>query len=124
MDTLQPLLDPHTAQHLQNMTEQVYLEDSLLQYILDLVAATRHHEEIELALSPRASLGMVRAAKAMAMLRGRDYVLPDDIKQLIKPVFAHRLKLKATERYKGRQNKKLLELLTDQLPLPVLTSNG
>ncbi len=123
METLQPLLDPHTAQHLQNMTEQVYLEDSLLQYILDLVTATRHHADVELALSPRASLGMVRAAKAMAMLRGRDYILPDDIKLLIKPVFAHRLRLKATERYKGHQNNELLELLTAQLPLPVLKSN-
>jgi MoxR-like ATPase len=95
------------------------LDESLIQYILDYVEASRTHEEIELALSPRASLAMVRAAKAMALINGRDYVLPDDIKSLCVPVFAHRLILKQTEKYKGKDPETLLRSLMDRIPVRI-----
>ena len=120
VQSLEPVLDPCLAVQLQEMTQYVYLEDSLLQYILDLVEATRRDEAVELALSPRASLSMVRAARALAMLQGREYVLPDDLKRLAVPVFAHRLKLKKTELYKGRRADDFLEQLLEKLPLSVL----
>lgn len=120
LQSFKPVLNPTLAVQLQEMVEHVYLEDSLLQYILDLVEATRRDETVGLALSPRASISMVRAAKAMAMLLGRNYVLPDDLKRLAVPVFAHRLKLKKTELYKGRQAEDFLKQLLEKLPLSVL----
>lgn len=120
LHSLEPVLDPASAVQLQGMTQHVYLEDSLLHYILDLVEATRRDETVELALSPRASICMVRAAKAMAMLMGREYVLPDDLKRLVVPIFAHRLKLKKSELYKGQRPEEYLERLMEKTPLSVL----
>lgn len=117
VESLPAVLDSSEVLQLQDITQHVHLDDSLVQYILDIVAATRNHEAVELALSPRASLSMVRAAKAQALLNGRDYVLPDDIKQLTNPVFAHRLKLKKAEQYKGRQVEYFLSDLIETIPV-------
>jgi MoxR-like ATPase len=95
------------------------MEDSLKQYILDIVDQTRKHDSIELALSPRASIAMVRTAKAMALIQKRDYVIPDDIKSLCVPVFSHRLKLKKQENYKGQQAEDLLKQLIERIHLPI-----
>lgn len=117
VDSLPPVLNPQQVVFLQGITQQVYVDDSLIQYILDFVEATRNHDSIELALSTRASLSMTRAAKALALINNRDYVLPDDIKKLCVPVFAHRLKLKSSERYKGWQAESLLGQLLEKIPL-------
>ncbi len=117
VEALEPVLSREQVLQLQEIVRQVHLEDSLAQYILDFVEATRRSEAVELALSPRASIGMVKAARALAILKGRDYVLPDDIKQLCLPVFAHRLKLKQAEKYKGRRAEEFLERLLATLPI-------
>lgn len=117
LESLEPVLSPEQALKIQELTQYVYLDDSLVQYILDMVELTRRHETFELALSPRASLSMVRAAKALALLKGREYVLPDDIKALCVPVFAHRLKVQKTEKYKGWQTEDLLKQLLETIPL-------
>jgi MoxR-like ATPase len=116
---LEPVLTPEQTLFLREMPQRVHLDESLIQYILDYVEASRAHEEIELALSPRASLAMVRAAKAMALINGRDYVLPDDIKSLCVPVFAHRLILKQAEKYKGKDPETLLLSLMDRIPVRI-----
>lgn len=72
---------------------EVYVEDSVKEYILDLVAATRAHPEVEHGGSPRASLAFLNTAKARAAINGRDYVIPDDVKVLAEPVLVHRLVL-------------------------------
>ena len=71
------------------------MADKLLDYVLTLVDATRSHELLHIGVSPRGALALKRAAQALALLRGRDYVIPDDIKRLAGPVFAHRLVGKA-----------------------------
>jgi MoxR-like ATPase len=119
LDLMEPVLDPDRALKVLEMTQHVYMEDSLVQYILDFVDMTRRHDAVELALSPRASISMVRAAKAWALLKGRDYCLPDDIKMLCIPVFAHRIKLKKTENYKGRQIEDFVKQLLDKIPVPL-----
>ncbi|SFH40962.1 MoxR-like ATPase [Desulfotomaculum arcticum] len=115
--SLEPVLSLDQVLMVQELTQQVYLEETLVQYILDLVEITRQSETVELALSPRASISMVKAARAMALVKGRDYVLPDDIKLLCIPVFAHRLKLKKAEKYKGAQVEDFLKQLLDKIPL-------
>lgn len=111
------VLTPDQAAMLQEAIQSVHLDQALIKYILDYIEITRMQEEIELPLSPRASLAMVRAVKARAALQGRDYVLPDDVKALAVPVFAHRLKLKKTEKYKGRQVEDYVRELTIKIPL-------
>ncbi|HZK18166.1 MAG TPA: MoxR family ATPase [Clostridia bacterium] len=119
MESLEPVLDLKQVLQVRDMTEHVHLEESLLQYILDIVEATRNHESVELALSPRASLSMARAARAFALLRGRDFVLPDDIKLLSGPVFAHRIKLRKSEKYKGQNAEDMVNKIRGGLPLPL-----
>jgi len=117
LQSLEPVLVSSQVLWLQDMVRHIYLDDSLLDYILDFVEATRRHELLELALSPRSSLNMVRAAKALALQKGRDYVLPDDIKFLCLPLFSHRLKLKKSEDYKERKVEDLLRKLLEEIPL-------
>lgn len=117
LEDLAPVLTPEQAALAQERTAQIHLDQSLVQYILDYIEATRSNEEVELALSPRSSLAMVRAVKALALLKGRDYVLPDDVKDLCVPVFAHRLKLKKTEKYKGRTPEDYIRQLMEKIPL-------
>ena len=116
---LEAVLKPDQMLSVQDMVRHVHLDHSLVQYILDYIEASRHHDEVALALSPRSSLAMVRAAKALALVKGRDFVLPDDIKALCVPVFAHRLMLKKTERYKGRHPEDFIRTLMEEIPLNV-----
>lgn len=117
LESLKEVLNPDQVLSIQEMTQHVHLEETLVQYILDFVEITRRHEAVELALSPRASISMVRAAKAMALLKGRDYVLPDDIKLLCIPVFAHRIKLKKSENYKGLRVEDFLKQVLEKMPV-------
>ena len=76
---------------LQDATDAVRMEDALLEYVLSIAETTRGLEELAIGLSPRGSLALAQAARASAMLAGRDYVVPDDVKQLAPGVCAHRL---------------------------------
>ena len=91
VDKLGPVLEAERVVELQLQTRSIRVEETLADYILDLVAATRVHSEVALGASPRAALQLYRAAQAAALLAGRHYVIPDDVKQLAAPVLAHRL---------------------------------
>jgi MoxR-like ATPase len=88
---------------MQQAVERVRVDDSLLDYALDIIARTRQTERLVLGVSPRGSLMLQRAAQARAFVEGRDFCLPDDFKQLIVPVFAHRVVVNA--RYATAQKK-------------------
>ncbi|NLB88337.1 MAG: MoxR family ATPase [Syntrophomonadaceae bacterium] len=103
----------------QEMCLNVKVKNDLQNYIVKLVRATREHESILLGASPRAALGMKRAVQALAMLRGRDYVIPDDIKELCKPVLAHRLVLKREERLRGVSVDEVLMDILNSTAVPV-----
>jgi MoxR-like ATPase len=85
------VLEPGTILRLQELADQVHVADDLLDYVLGLAQFTRTHRRVALGASPRASLQLTNAAKARALLAGRDYVLPDDVKHLAPYVFAHRV---------------------------------
>jgi MoxR-like ATPase len=76
---------------LQEHVPKVAVDDALVDYMLSVVDRTRNHEALALGVSPRGAQALFRASQALALLEGRDYVLPDDIKRLIIPVFAHRV---------------------------------
>jgi len=91
VDHLDAVLSPTDILSLQNHVRHVRVEETVSDYLLDLIHATREHPEIQLGASTRAALGLYRAAQALAVVNERDYVVPDDIKNLAEPVLAHRL---------------------------------
>jgi MoxR-like ATPase len=109
---------PEEITKLQQARRRIRVSEPIRQYIAAIVRATRDHEAIRYGASPRGSLGMMRAGQALAALRGRDYILPDDIKYLVRPVIAHRLIFRETERLRGEDSDRFLEELIESVPVP------
>ncbi|MFZ7102730.1 MAG: AAA family ATPase [Peptococcaceae bacterium] len=116
---LKPVISIGEILDWQQLRGQVKNHPSISEYIVELVRKTRSHEAVSLGASPRASLALFKAAQALAMVRGRDYVIPDDIKRLVKPVLAHRLVLKRDYRLKGITEDHVLEELMMDVPIPL-----
>jgi MoxR-like ATPase len=91
LDQLEPVLSPQEVIELQQQAAQVKVEQSLLEYVMDIVQATRTSEQMHTGISPRGALALMQAAQAQALVENRDFVTPDDIKQLVVPVCAHRV---------------------------------
>jgi MoxR-like ATPase len=91
LEALRPVMSGDDVAELQRAAQSVAVDDALVDYLMRIVAATRDSETLDLGVSPRGTLALFRAAQALALTEGRDYCLPDDIKRLILPVFAHRL---------------------------------
>jgi MoxR-like ATPase len=91
LETVRPAMSGEEVVELQRAVNSVSVDDALVDYLMRVVAATRDSETLDLGVSPRGTLALFRAAQALALTEGRDYCLPDDIKRLILPVFAHRL---------------------------------
>jgi MoxR-like ATPase len=95
VDTLEPVLSPDEVVALQQAVRQVRVDDRLAEYLLSILERTRTTPEVSLGASTRAGLGLYRAAQAWAVLHGRSYVIPDDVKRLTLPVLAHRLLMRS-----------------------------
>jgi MoxR-like ATPase len=91
LEVLRPVLTGEDVVELQRAVHAVSVDDALVDYLMRIVTATRESETLDLGVSPRGTLALFRAAQALALTEGRDYCLPDDVKRLILPVFAHRL---------------------------------
>jgi MoxR-like ATPase len=103
---------------------RVYLHPAVEDYLLDLVRASRNDPDIELGVSPRGTLALYRASQAFAAIRGRDYVIPDDIKHLAAPVLAHRLALRSDARLHQRTTNDVLTKMIEQTTVPAEESWG
>ena len=121
LKNLAPAATPEQITELQNARKKIRVSLPVKEYIADIVNATRNHNALRYGASPRGSLGLMRSGQALAALRRRDFVLPDDIKHLVGPVLAHRLILTDEERLRGRTPEPLLEELLDQIPVPAPT---
>jgi MoxR-like ATPase len=97
----------------------VRVEDSLRGYIVRIARATRRHPEIELGASPRATLALYSAAQALAAIAGRDYILPDDVKQMAPHVLTHRLIIAPQAQLRGRRPEEVVAGIVDETPVPV-----
>jgi MoxR-like ATPase len=113
VDRLQPVLTPDDVQALQHAVRQVRFDDRLQDYLLDIVDATRASPQVQIGASTRAGLGLYRSAQARALLDGRDYVIPDDIKGLAAPVLGHRLLMKSLRT--GNRRDSAEEFIADEL---------
>lgn len=121
-DPLQELRPVATSEQICEMRQArkgICISEPVRDYITSIVGATREDKRLRLGASPRGSLGLMRACQARAALRGRDFVLPDDIKHLAVPVLAHRLVLKEEERLRGVTRVMVVETLLDRIPVPV-----
>jgi MoxR-like ATPase len=116
---ISPVADAPTVAKMIDNAKLVHVADSLKNYIVDLVRATREHADLALGASPRAALSMLRAARAAAAASGRDYVVPDDIKQLISPVLAHRLIPSPEAQMIGRTAADVLDDIVEFVPIPI-----
>ncbi len=94
MEELSPVCDKSALLSLQNAVKDVYIHPQLMEYIADIVKATRENKSVSIGVSPRGTLAMLSAARSYAIVKGRDYVVPEDIKALCIPVLAHRIILK------------------------------
>ena len=92
---VRPVLSSDELLQLEEQVSRVSVDDSLADYMLAIVEKTRNHESLSLGVSPRGAQALYRATQALALLEGRDYVIPDDIKRLVIPVFAHRIAINA-----------------------------
>lgn len=105
---------------LQKLCKNIYLAPKLTNYIVNLVAKSREHSELELGASPRASIALLKISQAWALLNGRDYVLPDDIKALAQPVMAHRLLIKARSKLRGVNKGRIIKQIINEIEVPLV----
>lgn len=119
VDALEPVLSPDEVVALQQAARRVRVEESVGGYVLDIVAATRRCAELHVGASTRGALALCRAAQAAALLAGRDYAVPDDVKELAVPVLAHRVITKGYLHGGQREAvEALIERLVEEAPVP------
>jgi MoxR-like ATPase len=119
LDTLAPVIDAAGLTRMSAALPSVRCEPSVRAYITKVARATREHSAVELGASPRATLALFRASRALAALRGRDYIMPDDVKHLAVPVLSHRIMLSSQSRLRGRDAESLVRELLEEIPVPV-----
>jgi len=116
--TVSQVVDAHDLLAMRESVEQVSVHDDVLHYVVSLAAATRHHPQVAVGASPRAELDLVQLARARALLLGRDYVIPEDIKALATPAVAHRITLRPEMWVRKIQGSDIVEELLRRLPVP------
>jgi len=115
---LTPVIGPNDLAALRDQVNAVVIEDKIFDYIYSIVSATRGSRQVQVGASPRASLALVAASKAMAALRGRDFVIPDDVKTLAIPILRHRVLLRPEAEVEGIGVETVLRSLIDAQPVP------
>ena len=120
---LSPVLQAEQLVEMQQAVPLVRVEPSVLDYLTNVVRATREHAGLELGASPRATLGMHRAAQAFAAQRGRDYVVPDDVKYLAPWVLGHRLILTAQSRLRGQAAESIISEVLAEIAVPIFVDS-
>jgi len=118
LDMVKPVVTREEIIELQSEVREIYVDGALREYIVDIVAATRSHPQIQLGASPRGSLALLHCGQSYAALQGRTYVLPDDIKELVSPVLGHRMILRPEARLKALSVNKILSEIVAKQPVP------
>ena len=116
---LKPVVAAAEVVEFQTLTQRVYVDPVLRNYAVRVVQATRQHQEVELGASPRATMGLYRCSQALAVIRGREYVTPDEIKMLAPYALSHRVILKSQARLRERTAAGIIQDILEQVTVPV-----
>ena len=119
LEVLQAVVQPEEILEMQDAVRQVRVEESVRNYIVNVCRRTRTHEDIELGASPRATMALYRTCQALAAIRGRDFVIPDDVKAMAPPVLTHRLVVNPQTRLRGRRPEDVVREVVETVPVPV-----
>lgn len=119
LETLAPVTSAAEVHALLPVVRQIRVSDTVARYLLDVIRATRSHPAIKLGASPRAALALYRASQALAVVEGRDYVRPDDVKLLAAAVLGHRLSLTSQAALQAQDDDQIVRDLVGTLPVPV-----
>jgi MoxR-like ATPase len=118
IDTVQQVIDANDIRSIQEAVQHIYVDELVCGYIVDVIRATREHPDIYLGASPRASLGLFRSGQALAAIRGRGYVVPDDVKHLAEAVIAHRIIVSPAARIRNIDTRNIVSDVLDSVPVP------
>lgn len=124
IDSLEPVVSSEELVACQKACREVYVDDKVRRYIMQIVHDTRSHEDISLGGSPRASIAMFRTSQAMASLRGRNFVLPDDVKRVAGPVLTHRMILKPESRLRKITPGSVVDEIVADIAVPSISETG
>ena len=119
LETLSPVMQANDLLAMQEQVRSVLVEDSVREYMVDVVRATRDHDAVELGASPRGTMALYRTVQALAAVRGRAFVIPDDVKYLAPPVLTHRIIISPQTRLRGRRPEEVMAEIVDTVPVPV-----
>ena len=119
LDTLESVVGPQDILQMQESIRTVRVEESVRQYIVNVCRTTRLHDDIMLGASPRATLALYRTCQARAALNGRDFIIPDDVKQMAPHVLTHRLVVNPQTRLRGRVPEDVVKEVVDTVAVPV-----
>jgi MoxR-like ATPase len=124
VDQIEPVVTPADVIACQKAIREVYVDEKVRNYILEIVHGTRLHDDVALGGSPRASLALFRTSQAVAAMRGNNFILPDDVKRMVGPVLNHRLVLKPESRLRKVTAAKVLDEVLAEVPVPVASSGA
>jgi MoxR-like ATPase len=118
--TVGQVLSPGETERLRAVPETVHVDEEILSYMASLTQATRDHRHVDVGVSPRGTQRLFEAARARATIVGRDYVTPEDVKQIAEPVLAHRIVLTAEARVQGTDGVDVIEAVLEQVEVPTV----
>jgi MoxR-like ATPase len=121
IEALRPVATPEELLAAQQAVRAIHVSDDVRRYVAELVHATRRHPDAAIGASPRGSLSLFRAAQALAAIRGRSFVLPDDVKAMAAPVLSHRIILKPESQLRGRTAEQVVKSVLESVAAPVET---
>ncbi|SEU05559.1 MoxR-like ATPase [Salinibacillus kushneri] len=119
IDQIEPIMTQEELIHLQREIDEVFVNQSLQRYIVDITSGTRNHPQVYLGASPRGSIALMKAAKAYAFIHNRDYIVPDDVKYLAPFVLAHRIIITSESKFEDKNEKMIVEEVLAQTKVPI-----
>ncbi len=118
METVRTVIGKEELLHCRELIEKIHISDEILEYIARLIDNTRNNGDLALGASPRASLAIMRASKALAAMNGRDFVTPDDVKFVAYPVLNHRIILTAEREMEGVEAEDIIKEIAERVEVP------
>ncbi|PWT74621.1 MAG: magnesium chelatase, partial [Bacteroidetes bacterium] len=118
IEEVHPVLSGKQIDELRNDVRNIHVEEKLIQFITAIVAGTRNHKSIYLGASPRASIGILNASKAIAAMRGRDFIIPEDIIYVTPPVMRHRIVLSPEKEMEGASTDDVISEIIQTIEVP------